>query len=398
MNVCRVVLLALVLAGECAVASPIDLREGEVFGTLTVPMGEGTVNQFGVHFERRAGISRVYGVDPTGRYLVATDDGTGLEGDITGGDGIFPLGKSALPLARWTRDQLDLANDTVRLPSARVVSGPATKVDTGETRLDVLVLYTARLLEQMGRPWLDEFVAASENRLNASFANSSIPFTARIVAVEQSDQADPPDESLYEFILRACGATETSNNRETLQSRFHADIYTFLTGSKATNPRGLANVYDGGPAEEYARVACSVMDTFAGEKPKEIVTIFVHEVGHVLGGGHDRMDPNHGGGWKEYSHAANCGENAQHTPLATALSLNGIIQPFFSTPDRTAGNGDPCGFAAGMPNSADNARVVADNREWKYAHGNAERFLDGAGDYLHRRERGTYDDRDQSDR
>ncbi len=362
--------LAVFLVHPCnalAAQPAIDLNETATLGTIMLPLPNGLSSRFDVHCERRAGVARIHGKDLGGNYLVGIDAGDGLVAEVVGSGGWRYLRTDSTGQLQPDLDALrapqaiGLEGDAARSPAPVINPAISARAAESDDRLDIIVLYTQRALQQVGRQYIDDVVAAGETRLNAALVNSSVPYTAHVVAVEQTDLSDPPADGLITFLNRGCGASEVPNNRQSLQDRYRADAFFYITGQMDVLPRGLANVYGGYSVDEGGDVACGSMTLSVGDQIQGLAVTFTHEVGHILGGGHDRGDPNHGGGWKEYSHAKVCGEGSSHQPLATAMALAGIVQPYFSSPDKVAANGDACGVPAGDPNSADNARTLRES-------------------------------------
>lgn len=281
-------------------AESIDLGEAEAFGTLTVPVN-GQPDLFQVAFEKRAGIARIRGKDLSGRFILGIADGSGFQGEIVGADGQAYVTTDASGRIVATPSALNappsFAGDTVKAEAPFEVAAAKVAKVGGENRLDILVLYTQRALDEAGADYIQDISAAGVNRMTAIFANSAVPYTANLVGVEKSDLSDPPNESVGDFGGRACGSNAESNNRQALIERFHPDVTVFFTGVKDRAPIGLAILYDGYSGAQGLAVSCAQITLRPGDQVQNFAQTFTHEVGHVLGGGHDHSDPN-ASGWK----------------------------------------------------------------------------------------------------
>ncbi len=220
--------------------------------------------------------------------------------------------------------------------------------DPDERRLDILVLYTDRAREEVGQDGIHDRVAIGLATLNASFANSNMPYTANVVAVERSPLLDVYEDSVGEFLNTITFDPSTTKQP---RERYGADLVMFFKAdSEDVGIGGRASLYVGRPIAEEREIAFAAIKTYYSSNG----SAFAHEIGHMLGGGHQQPER----GWKNYSSSFVCG-GARDPLLPENRSADVITSrygpiPAFSSPELLAADGTPCGDAA----IGDNARTI----------------------------------------
>ncbi|WP_169577759.1 Calx-beta domain-containing protein [Sinimarinibacterium sp. CAU 1509] len=322
-------------------------------GEVTVQLDTG-VAKVPVTVWRKAGVTHAYGRDSSGRYLVLTDAGDGWTGSVQGASLSEGVGDVA---AKAGTAAPGFVGD-VMAPVARAAEGglAVAAPKAADTRLDVLFLYTHRAAEVHGLEAIYKAGPLFESRMNATLANSGLPYTARVVGFAEVDVEDPTDVGLAQWYPKFMN---DKGNSEISRSAFSADLVVVLRGPIEQHEvvAGVASGYSGQPFETERANAYTLIYTehasTSGGTP-------VHEVGHLLGGGHESPER----GWKNYSSAHSCsdgpalqGDPADWAPWATAVSSHASSVPLYSTPSYTAADGTACGDAA----TGDNVRTFRDS-------------------------------------
>lgn len=321
--------------------------------TMTVELPDGPA-LFTVKTARAGGVTTVHGRDNRGRFLVMADTGRGFRGSVVGAGERFEIEPGSLMAKRRAVSEPtlrhDLRRDVMAKPAPKAMSvQPKASPDPNETRLDVIFLYTQRAKEELGMDLIRDEIAVGMEWFNASFENSGLPYTANLVAIEQTNVEDLPEDDIGEFYVKV---GQNPGNSKQLRDRFGADIFVFM---RPRDPpaiyyaTGVASIYDGRPIEEERELAYSVISaTPLGSSS----TVTGHEVGHLMGGGHEAPER----GWLEYSSAHVCdldGDPLNDYGTAIAAHIGGS-SPIYSTPDVIDAEGVRCGDT----NTGDNVRTI----------------------------------------
>lgn len=215
--------------------------------------------------------------------------------------------------------------------------------------VDVLVLTAPELLQALGIAALDAKIADMIDYTNSAFANSGVPLTMRSTFI------GPYDTPL---VGRTVGSVHGELSvrgpefRDGHMTDYGADMLILLKEPfDGDSLCGIATLGTPDSLQDPATVPLFV--AAIGDGPNQVSCgdngIFAHEVGHVLGAGHQRGN---GTGAFEFSHAFVCGD--QGTATHTAFG-----HQFYSTPMVQTFSGEPCGVdQAETDNSADNGATI----------------------------------------
>ncbi len=235
----------------------------------------------------------------------------------------------------------------------------------GNTQVDLLLLYSPRFVRGMGSEAAARREAMRLTELaNQFFANSKIAARYRV-----------RDLQLYSGISETL---TTSNALVLLQQdprvASHRDavgadlVALFVSQDLGFDLCGKATPFNGGVPSEKADGVDRNTDSFAimamgpGQFRKGCsATVFAHELGHVLGGGHEASSSPPGSYWKPYAHASTCGTKADGTMQTTIMHQDSDAESsYFSSPSLMR-DGQPCGSEGTdgtETTQADNARSI----------------------------------------
>lgn len=346
--------------GRCAVPS-VDL------GTLAVRLPSGSTSSFAVT-ARAAGEDAylVRGTDSYGRRLILKVVNGQLHGAVDGPNDRWDIvSKSDGPhvVERSSNkeggpggaDYIRPSGPTAAAPAtAAMKPSPAPTATSGAATADLLVLYTPEAEADLGGPEaLIAHVVYLETLLNDTLAASHVDDRIRIVGIEPS--AIPNDLTPSD----ALPVLQSDPSAAAAREAVGADLVLLLrklTFDTEADEAGIAYVFQDFPnAADYAFGVASLGCVDAGSESVKVCgsdDVVLHEVGHMLGAGHEIEAP--GSGWKPYSHAFGCGD-----PAKAALTIVGTRPPFvrvYSSPI-VAHEGFLCGDAE----TADNARVIQES-------------------------------------
>lgn len=247
----------------------------------------------------------------------------------------------------------------------------ATADAEGLHRIGLLLLYTPRYLQSLGSvaavsSELERVVA----RANTLFANSGIPARYELKAIQPYSGVS---ETLPTGV--ALNVLQTDAQVKGYRDQIGADLTALVaTRDLGANLCGKAALFNGGRQSETADAVDADSDSFAivhlgaGQfRAGCNATVFAHELGHALGGGHEATAEGTpiGAYWKPYAHGWACGTRADGLKQPTVMSSAGALiadAEVFSSPLLTRG-GEACG-QVGTPGDeatqADNVRAISE--------------------------------------
>ncbi len=261
--------------------------------------------------------------------------------------------------------------------------------------IDILVLYAPSLLNTLTHDEIIAQLREAEGVTNTIFSNSDINARVRIIGVQSADlHGSSVKELLDGIIVRSLGL----DLRFTYQPGPDWDLVSNLRDAAGAD---IVVTVSGGATETLAGtlqgIAASIPEPVMADHSDLPVAVFsvliapslasynfsyafAHELGHLLGGKHDRttqpgrltQDPT-----LDYAHGYVTADRAYVTIMGYERPAEGSRRiPYFSNPDKTW-QGQPLGIALGKPGASDMAhlfrlstRVVA-----RYRGDNAPRWV-----------------------
>ncbi len=287
---------------------------------------------------------------------------------------------------------MSLVDDHALVPEPRTPNLPPAeraepKAD-GAYEIDLLVLYTdefanARVATGGAYAAVQQLVFAA----NAFYVNSKVPVFYRLVGVER--YTGPQDLQNYPNTLSLL--REEAGVRA-LRDATGADLVALLLTTDATGYiGGRASLFNGGEQSDPPgnvnpeRDAFSVMamgPNAAGNRGPD--WLFAHELGHLMGGGHDfAAHAPSSPYWKTYAHALGCPIKGEQVYPGSIMFSGAVIAvgglgnargDFFTNPDLVLDNSG-CGLAGidGVPASgANNARSIREAAPYVASYRNAK--------------------------
>ncbi len=249
-----------------------------------------------------------------------------------------------------------------------VSSDPVASPDNG-SRVDVMVIYTddARVKEG-GVAAINAVIDLHETNANTSFSNSDVNFVLRVVHTEEMEYNESNvevggnencDTATLDFSLLL---NELKNITDgvldlvhSLRNKHGADIVSFLVGGQGNNcfaGRGF-----------LMTEVSSTFNTSAFNAARSSSTsAFIHEIGHNMGGRHDRANDKVDGLPFNFNHGYVDDVNKFRTIMGTSEECSGCNSiNFWSNPNVLSGasyGNVPTGIADGDPLAADNHRTL----------------------------------------
>lgn len=317
----------------------------------------------------------VRGLSAHGDRLLAYRYGTHLYADVWASGGRYRLVQDAAG-PHWTADysrnwvESGDPRRTAVTPARKATR--ATPDASGLYTVDLLVLYTPGFVEEWGS--LDKALASAHHLVfiaNETLAGSRIPARYNLVGMLPA----PPSNSYPQASLIAGvpGVME-------LRNAYGADIVAVMQGGtcqgQATSFNDHYPTPDGGEPTNVDPERDGFVADIYTPVCEDSITGLAHELGHVLGGGHEPVfggmqdvpNPVIGYGyWKRYAHGTRCGDAGANGALKydsiMAYGLPYGTDPdgdFFSSPDYSL-DGEPCGSTGtrGLEiDAADNVRSM----------------------------------------
>ncbi|MBV8781082.1 MAG: hypothetical protein JO353_06765 [Phycisphaerae bacterium] len=296
-------------------------------------------------------------------YLDANDNGTLDSGELsttTDLSGNFKLHVSAgsdtirlVERSGWSVAGIDSITLDVSSSSTTLSAGTFTTRMTHPTRVDVLALYTPA-----ARAGLDSRQMAAEVRslflqANQVYANSDTNTILNVVAITSTQYRE---SGSVDTDLDHLGSGDgILSNVVTLRKVDRADLVTLFTSGDRTLGADIGVAYEYDPTDSTPRENGFNVVALQHDTVDNDAFTLAHEIGHNLGAGHDQPD-NDGPGVTSYAYGYHyIGNNGRLYQDVMDYS-NGIVLPFFSTPDFSWA-GEPIGNAK----HADNARIIRES-------------------------------------
>lgn len=335
----------------------------EAAGEVDAVLPSGAATRFKLRRETSFGMSVVRGTDSAGRRLLmvfgehggtGAIDSTGDQWDLSGDRaGSWSIGsRPDVPF--------NFGNDTVGAsPSEATLRGkpssaPASQAPAGAVLgepVDMLMLYTPELAKYLGGSdaTIERSVFLTE-LLNDALAASQISGTFNLVGIEESDA--PNDELAHESVNRIL---RVGSSGQLKRDAYGADVMVLIKRwTKENTKNGVIGVGGGDSAAlsiDGTFETCNA-DGYCSTAGGRVDHVFLHELGHVMGGGHELgLDAT---GRFPYSHAyIGCGSLEGGLPKGTIVVQRASPVRYFSNPAVTNE-----GFVCGDASTADNARTI----------------------------------------
>ena len=239
-----------------------------------------------------------------------------------------------------------VGNDVVR--SSQAVEASTRPIAASAITADLLLLYTPELAASLGSPdTVRERLVLIAEILNDTLAASAIEHRLNLVGIESSTIANGIEASDAVRILAADAATAARRDA-------HGADAVMLLRRKATSGSGGAAFVFAGPDAPPRPFGVADLECTGTECIGEDTVL--HEMGHIMGGGHSLDDPWDYGpsGWRSYSNAfVGCGVPEGETPRSSIIARVGLPVRLYSNPS-VSNEGVVCGD----PLTADNARTI----------------------------------------
>lgn len=261
------------------------------------------------------------------------------------------VAEDQLPAASF-EEQIAKNPASSKLPAATAQTIPAK---TGGHVVDVLMLYDSSFNAAYdGEAGAKEKLQHLNFLANTYLANSAVPLTYRVVAME------PYEGGPYLTIDDVRSDEELARRRD----RYGADAAVYFTGSSGCS--GFATAFNSGQKTADGTEPQYVnadTDAFAVVNQGTICRedTYAHEMGHIVGAGHDFAS----GGtleWKPYAHGWSCGDAGAGRKYSSIMSYGqnrGDVGGDFFSSMHVQRDGETCG-SDGLTEAlqADNVRAM----------------------------------------
>lgn len=342
-----------------------------------------------------------------------TEDGACLSGLVRTLSGDWLIRSDGTPTGVWimpsSTDRLVCGDPVVRpqQPQADSVSEYySAEDDASPAEIDVLVLYPKAFLNSFSEAQIDAQLTETMMVTNTIFSNSDINARVRIIGHQSAELhgknvVDQRDKVVvWEYDAEQGYSAQYGPDWElvnSLRNQAGADIVEILTDTPTVHGRGeivglaasvpepvMADHSDLGVAffsaylDPWSVLPLESLSELAKQEVQHRVALtnhsytFAHELGHLLGGKHDRLtqpqralSPAY-----DYAHGYLTPDRSYVTIMGYEYEAEGIRRiPYFSNPDKSYA-GQPLGIPLGQPGASDVAhlfrrstRVVAHYRD-----------------------------------
>ncbi len=330
-----------------------------------------------------------------------TADGVCLSGLVRTLNGDWLIRSDGTSTGVWimpsSSDRLVCGDPVVRQQQPLPSSAPeyySAEDDALPAEIDILVLYPKAFLDSFNEAQIDAQLTEAMMVTNTIFSNSDINARVRIIGHQQADLHGKNVVELRDKIVfweydPESGYTSRHGPDwelvDTLRNEAGADIVEILTDTPTLHGRGeivglAASIPEPVMADHSdlgVAVFCAYMDPWSvfslesfSEQAKQEVQhrvaltnhsyTFAHELGHLLGGKHDRLtqpqrvlSPAY-----DYAHGYLTPDRSYVTIMGYEYESEGIKRiPYYSNPDKTYA-GQPLGIALGQPGASDVAHLL----------------------------------------
>jgi hypothetical protein len=308
-----------------------------------------------------------------GRAFFTLKDGK-IYGTIHSGSRIFEVRSISQDIYRITEFDITKFPDegggpppTTPRPHPAIIPSETLMVSddgsTGSCQIDIMVLYTARVLtEAGGEAALLLKIDNAVDSTNNAFLGSGVVHRLNLIHTQQvsySEQGQSSHQVILDTLLNPSGTALASV--PALRTDKNADIVSLWIDYNSNQYCGWAN--DMPPPSISPDLDHSNAYNIVETRCALTKYSFAHEVGHNMGAYHDRSSD----GLKssediDHDNRGDCNENLWHgTIMAKKSGCGGdnfARQPFWSTPSSTYNDGSPMGHLMNTNDAANNSRYI----------------------------------------
>ena len=238
----------------------------------------------------------------------------------------------------------DLAGDS----SPDTVS---TDSSTAGIVIDLMVVYTPAARARFGQAELERMILNAVAESNQAYANTGIDLALNLAHLTEVAYKETGDMTKSLAALQGTSDGQM-DGVHALRDQYGADLVMLI--SEDTNYCGYANTMRN-VSSQFAAYAFSVTRSDCLSN-----NTFTHELGHNMGGHHNREDAGTGGAY-EYSYGyRRCVSDGTGFRTVMAYPCNGGPRVNYFSDPYTSYNGQPTGIAyeTSNSNSAENARTL----------------------------------------